>query len=47
MVDWTHWHNEPLLIGALTLACWAYALAVGPWRFRIAPGAPFPGRQAA
>jgi len=47
VVDWTHWHNEPLLIGALTLACWAYALAVGPWRFRIAPGAPFPGRQAA
>jgi len=42
VVSWTHWHNEPLLVGTLVLAAWAYALAVGPWRFRLAPGAPFP-----
>lgn len=46
MVSWTHWHNEPLLVGTLVLAAWAYALAVGPWRFRLAPGEPFPRVQA-
>lgn len=47
MIVWTHWHNEPLLIGALVLVAWAYALAVGPWRFRLAPAAPFPAAQVA
>lgn len=42
MIVWTHWHNEPLLIGTLAAVAWAYALAVGPWRFRLAPGTPFP-----
>ena len=42
VVDWTHWHNEPLLIGALVTAVWAYALSVGPWRHRIAPNAELP-----
>lgn len=47
MVSWTHWHNEPLLVGTLVLAAWAYALAVGPWRFRLAPaGTPFPRADA-
>ncbi len=45
MVDWTHWHNEPLLIGALVLASWLYALAVGPWRHRLSPGAEAPRAQ--
>lgn len=44
MVSWTHWHNEPLLVGTLVLAAWAYALAVGPWRFRIAADQPYPRR---
>lgn len=47
MIDWTHWHNEPLLVGALVLAAWLYALAVGPWRFRIAPTTRFPRAAAA
>ncbi len=42
MVSWTHWHNEPLLVGTLVLAAWLYALGVGPWRFRLAPGEGFP-----
>jgi len=42
VVSWTHWHNEPLLVGTLVLAAWAYALAVAPWRFRLAPGTRFP-----
>lgn len=42
MIDWRHWHNEPLLIGTLVFSLWAYALAVGPWRTRLAPGEPFP-----
>lgn len=47
MIDWTHWHNEPLLIGVLVFVAWAYALATGPWRYRIAPGAAFPRAEAA
>ena len=27
MIVWTHWHNEPLLIGTLVIVAWAYALA--------------------
>ncbi|MGH8017975.1 MAG: cytochrome c oxidase assembly protein [Opitutaceae bacterium] len=42
MVDWTHWHNEPLLIGALVLASWIYALAVLPWRHRLSADAETP-----
>jgi putative membrane protein len=39
MIDWTHWHNEPYLIGGLILFGWLYALFTGPLRSRIAPGA--------
>ena len=42
MIVWTHWHNEPLLIGTLAVVAWAYALAIGPWRFRLAPHTSFP-----
>jgi len=46
VVSWTHWHNEPLLVGTLVLAAWVYALVVGPWRFRLAPGQAFPRAEA-
>lgn len=43
MIEWTHWHNEPLLIGSILAVAWAYSLLVGPYR-----GAqqPFPRREA-
>lgn len=47
MVDWGQWDNEPLLVGLLVAAGWLYAMIVGPWRSRLAPGAPFPRRRAA
>jgi putative membrane protein len=47
MLDWTHWHNEPHLVGGLVLLGWLYALAIGPFRSRLAPaGTPLPSRQA-
>lgn len=47
MLDWTHWHNEPYLVGGLILLGWLYALATGPLRARLAPpGTPFPRAQA-
>lgn len=46
MIDWHHWHNEPLLVGGLVLAAWLYALCVGPFRKAISPAAPFPTREA-
>jgi len=42
MIDWTHWHNEPHLVGGLILIGWLYALLTGPLRARIAPGSPYP-----
>src|SRR4051812_27556485 len=47
MIDWTHWHNEPFLVGGLILLGWAYAALVGPLRSRWA-GAPadFPTAHA-
>lgn len=42
MVTWVHWHTEPALIGGVLLAVWAYLLAVGPLRARIAPGTAYP-----
>ena len=42
MLDWTHWHNEPYLVGGLIVLGWLYALATGPFRPRLAPpGAAF------
>ena len=46
MIDWTHWHNEPHLVGGLILLGWLYALLTGPLRDRIAPGQPYPRGQA-
>jgi putative membrane protein len=46
MIDWRHWHNEPWLIGGLVVLGWLWAVAAGPGRARLAPGAPFPGGHA-
>lgn len=46
MIDWAHWHNEPYLIGGLILMAWAYAVATGPLRHRVAPGQPYPRGRA-
>ncbi|MEO6995692.1 MAG: cytochrome c oxidase assembly protein, partial [Lacunisphaera sp.] len=47
MIDWTHWHNEPILTGGLIFLGWLYAIFTGPWRHRLAPpGTPYPRRQA-
>jgi len=46
MIDWTHWHNEPFLVGGLIFLGWLYAILTGPLRGRLAPGAPYPRRQA-
>jgi len=46
MIDWGSWHSEPILVGALVVLGWLYALAVGPLRARLAPGAPFPRLEA-
>lgn len=46
MIDWTHWHNEPYLVGGLILTGWLYALLTGPLRSRIAPDASFPRAHA-
>ena len=42
MIDWTHWHNEPFLIGGLIFLGWLYTILAGPWRERLAPGMPYP-----
>ncbi|HEY0968844.1 MAG TPA: cytochrome c oxidase assembly protein [Opitutaceae bacterium] len=47
MIDWRHWHNEPYLVGGLIFLGWAYGIACGPLRGLIAPGQPWPRRQAA
>lgn len=46
MIDWRHWHNEPFLVGGLVLLGWAWAILAGPLRRVLAPGAPYPRRQA-
>lgn len=46
MIDWRHWHNEPYLIGGLIVLGWLFALCTGPLRGRLAPGQPYPRRQA-
>ena len=46
MIDWRHWHNEPYLLGGLVLLGWLWAIAAGPLRARLAPGAPYPRREA-
>lgn len=46
MIDWRHWHNEPVLVGGLIFLGWLYAILVGPLRGRIAPGAAYPRQHA-
>jgi putative membrane protein len=56
MIDWSHWHNEPYLVGGLVFLGWLWALAAGPFRTRlvqragVGPGAgadePFPRAKA-
>jgi len=46
MIDWRHWHNEPLLIGGLVFVGWLWAIMAGPLRARFAPGVPYPRREA-
>lgn len=42
MIEWNHWHNEPLLIGGLVFFGWLFAILTGPMRQRLAPGKPYP-----
>lgn len=35
MIDWTHWHNEPYLIGGLVFLGWLWAVLAGPLRARL------------
>jgi putative membrane protein len=37
-----HWHTEPLLLLSILFVGWAYAIATGPMRSRIAPLEAFP-----
>jgi putative membrane protein len=46
MINWSNWHHEPILADALIVFAWLYGLAVGPLRGRLAPGEPWPGREA-
>src|SRR4051812_25816197 len=46
MIDWRHWHNEPWLVGGLVFLGWLWAVLAGPMRGRLAPGEPYPRRQA-
>jgi putative membrane protein len=46
MIDWRHWHNEPILIGGLVLLGWLYAILTGPLRRYLAPSEPYPVRKA-
>lgn len=51
MIDWTHWHNEPFLIGGLIFLGWLYAILAGPLRAQLStlssqPSAPLPYPRA-
>lgn len=46
MIDWRHWHNEPYLVGGLIFLGWVYGIVCGPLRGVLAPGQPWPRRQA-
>ncbi|HET7537358.1 MAG TPA: cytochrome c oxidase assembly protein [Candidatus Didemnitutus sp.] len=35
MIDWTHWHNEPFLVGGLIFLGWLYAVLAGPMRGKL------------
>lgn len=47
MIDWTHWHNEPILVGGLIFLGWLYAILTGPYRQRLTgPDTPYPRGHA-
>jgi putative membrane protein len=51
MIDWTHWHNEPFLVGGLIFLGWLYAVLSGPLRGKLSAvsdqrSAPDSGLQA-
>ncbi len=47
MIEWTHWHNEPLLVGGLIFWGWLHAILAGPWRTRLAGlSVPYPRQHA-
>ncbi|MBE34668.1 MAG: hypothetical protein CMI16_03780 [Opitutaceae bacterium] len=46
MIEWSHWHNEPYLVGGLVLVGWLYAILAGPFRSRLTPDEPYPTRRA-
>src|SRR4051812_23528274 len=35
MIDWRHWHNEPILVGGLVFLGWLWAILAGPMRARL------------
>lgn len=47
MVEWTHWHTEPALLGGILAVVWLYFVAIIPLRDWIAPEARFPRAEAA
>lgn len=47
MIDWTHWHNEPILVGGLIFFGWLYAILTGPLRKQLAHSdIPYPRSHA-
>lgn len=46
MVNWNHWHTEPLLIGGILVTGWIYSLLVGPLRGLITGRQRFPIKEA-
>lgn len=46
MIDWSHWHNEPFLVGGLIFLGWLYAVMTGPLRARLVANVPFPRGHA-
>ena len=46
MVQWNHWHTEPLLLIGILVVTWAYFILTGPLRERMMPGMPFPRKEA-
>ncbi|PTX96385.1 cytochrome c oxidase assembly protein [Opitutus sp. ER46] len=52
MIDWLHWHNEPLLVGGLVFVGWLWAILAGPLRAHLlvrdgeSADRPFPKREA-
>ncbi len=51
MIEWRHWHNEPILIGGLVFLGWLWAILAGPLRARLGAASgdgapPFPKAHA-